>query len=141
MNLLANFKLEWLVSPLTISGLSATTTLVLLYLWCSALVQLQSCRKELGAIRESTDNNIRNLTMRFDELASRPAPEPEPQPVFVPAPTIGDSINLTKRTRALQMRRRGEELHTISAALGCSSGELNLLLKLDRLARQNMEQS
>jgi hypothetical protein len=130
-----NFNPAWLFNPITICATAGTVSLALLYLWCSARMEIGRYRKDISSIRESTQNDMRELTVRMDELCSRPVPESVPQAIEIR--TVGESINLTRRARALQMHRRGDELHTIAAAVGSSHGELSLLLKIDRLIQKS----
>ena len=50
-----------------------------------------------------------------------------------PAPPSTLSLNLTKRTQALRMHRRGETIPSIAAALQAPLSEIDLLLKLNRI--------
>jgi hypothetical protein len=48
----------------------------------------------------------------------------------------GQELNLTRRAQALRMRRRGETPATIAAALRVPRNEIDLLLKIEAMARQ-----
>jgi hypothetical protein len=45
-------------------------------------------------------------------------------------PSLRPSLNLTRRTQALRMRRRGESVESIAAALAAPRNEIELLLKV-----------
>jgi hypothetical protein len=89
-----------------------------LFLWLGARIDASKSRHGIITIGESKD------------IAK---PEPETPPEY---PVITQSLNLTRRARALHMRRRGDESHTIAAALGIPHGEVELLFKLDQLFQQ-----
>ena len=125
-----NFNPEWILNPLTTYAITGTGLLALLYLWFGARIEASKCRHEMTAMKESTDWALQELASKVNEIVARPAPEP-PQEHH-----ITQSLNLTRRARALHMRRRGDEAHTIAAALGISHGEVELLLKLDRISQQ-----
>jgi hypothetical protein len=126
-----NFNPEWILNPLTTYAITGTGLLALLFLWFGAKVDASKCRHEMTAMKECTDSALQELTVKVSEIAVRPAPEP-PQEY----PRITPSMNLTRRARALHMRRRGDEPHTIAAALGVSHGEVELLFKLEQIFRQ-----
>ena len=113
-------KKEWIWNP----AAAAAGLLDSLFLWLGARIDASKRRHggfaiaETGAIAESRD------------IAR---PEPEATPAY---PAITQSLNLTRRARALHMRRRGDESHTIAAALGIPHGEVELLFKLDQLFQQ-----
>ena len=122
---------EWIMNPLTTYAITGTGLVALIFLWFGARVDASKCRHEMTAMKECTDSALHELASKVNEIVARPAPEP---PVEYPA--ITQSLNLTRRARALHMRRRGDEPHTIAAALGISYGEVELLLKLDQMVQQ-----
>jgi hypothetical protein len=126
-----SFNFEWILSPLTTYAITGTGLLALLFLWFGAKIDASKCRREITTMKEVTDSALRDLASKVNDIVSRPAPEP-PQEYS----SIDQSLNLTRRARALHMRRRGEEPHTIAAALGISRGEVELLFKLDQMVQQ-----
>jgi len=126
-----NFNPEWILSPLVTYAITGTGLLALLFLWFDAKIEANKCRHELTAIKEGTDSALQELASKVNEIVVRPAPETPRE-----YPRATQSLNLTRRARALHMRRRGDEPHTIAAALGISHGEVELLIKLDRLCQQ-----
>jgi hypothetical protein len=52
---------------------------------------------------------------------------------------VGQDLNLTRRAQAIRMQRRGESAATITAALRVPRNEIDLLLKIQKLA-DNHEQ-
>jgi hypothetical protein len=126
-----NFNPEWILNPLTTYAITGTGLMALLFLWFGAKIDAAKCRREITAMKEFTDSALRDLASRVSEIVGRPAPEVPPE-----FPRITQSLNLTRRARALHMRCRGEEPHTIAAALGVSRGEVELLFKLDRIFQE-----
>jgi hypothetical protein len=124
-----SFNPEWILSPLAAYAITGTGLLALLFLWFDARIEANKCRHELTAIKQCTDSALQELASKVNEFAARPAPQQE-------FPRVTQSLNLTRRARALHMRRRGDEPHTIAAALGISHGEVELLLKLDQICQQ-----
>jgi hypothetical protein len=54
-------------------------------------------------------------------------------------PTGQQALNLNKRGQVLRMRRRGENPETIAAALGLPRNEVDLMLKVHRLALEQVD--
>jgi hypothetical protein len=95
-----------------------------LFLWLGARIDASKRRHGVFAIAEpGAIGESREITRS----------EPEATPTY---PAITQSLNLTRRARALHMRHRGDEPHSIAAALGIPHGEVELLFKLDQLFQQ-----
>ena len=56
-------------------------------------------------------------------------------PALASASPIANSMNLSKRTQALRMHRRGEPLERIASARGIPHRELELLVKVQDVVR------
>jgi hypothetical protein len=126
-----NFNLQWNVNPLNACAAALTRLLDSLFVWLGARIEASKCRHDITAIRETAGATLRELPSKVDGIAARPLPAaPQEHPV------VTQSMNLTRRSRAMHMLRRGEEPHTIAAALGISHGEVELLFKLDRILQQ-----
>ncbi len=72
---------------------------------------------------------------RMDEIAQRveQAQTREPEPVYVPAaPRSG--LNISKRVQAMRMLRRNEDVSHISAALGVTRKEVELLIRVQKMS-------
>jgi hypothetical protein len=91
----------------------------------------RSAREEqesaLAAMRQTVDE----LTAQVHELRLQPAAAPAGGP-----PRSG--LNLSKRSQALRMHRRGEPPQKIAAALEIPRQELELLLKVHRIVMSNI---
>jgi|HubBroStandDraft_1064217.scaffolds.fasta_scaffold890543_1 hypothetical protein len=139
-----NFNFEWILNPLTTYAITGTGLMALLFLWFGAKIEASKCRHEMTAMKKCTDSALQELASKVSEIVARPAPEPPLEYPGMACPGITQSttqsttqsLNLTRRARALHMRRRGEEPHTIAAALGISHGEVELLLKLDQMVQR-----
>jgi len=89
---------------------------------------------------------IGELRKRMDELAGRqrvPASDVEPEsersafesaPLAVP---VRSGINLSRRSQALRLYRRGETPEQIASSLMVPTGEVRLLLKVHRLVMEH----
>jgi hypothetical protein len=83
--------------------------------------------------RKETAESLLALRGSLDRL--RAALEEERRPVGAAQFSViaGASMNLNKRGEALRLHRRGESAEHIAAALQVPRGEVNLLLKVQRL--------
>jgi len=126
-----SFNPEWILNPLTINAIRGTGLLALMFLWFGARVEASKCRHEMLAMKEGTDVALRELASKVDQISARPATEPVQH-----VPVITQSLNLTRRAKALHMHRRGDASHTIAAALDVLRGEVELLFKLDQIIPQ-----
>jgi len=82
----------------------------------------QAIQCELGALR----GVVRDLKTRVDDAERRAEAMVPPQ-----APPSG--FNLSRRTQAIRLFRRGEKLEQISAALCLPRTEVELLLKVQQI--------
>ena len=78
---------------------------------------------------EAIQASIQDLTAEMRELQTQPAGSPS---AFRPA------LNLSKRSQALRMHRRGETAEQIAAALDIPPQEVELLIKVHRIVLSNM---
>ena len=126
----------WVLQPVTqvaILGAALGVGLIgSLALWVSVKTEARAARKADRAFRAAMESTIAELRVRIEEARTLPACDPSP-PVNLMAV---QGMNLTARTKALRMHRRGETPSGIAAALGVSQEEVELLLKLDQLLRE-----
>jgi hypothetical protein len=117
-------QLLWILSPLTQYVLMALTL-------TACLAMSLSMKREMDAIRRSNreaatasaSTLVAELAVPKQEMEGAEAP-------FVP----GQDLNLTRRAQAIRMQRRGESASTIAAALRVPRNEIELLLKIQKLA-------
>jgi hypothetical protein len=105
-----------------------------LTLWISTKMDVRAVKKVLEAYREATDATIAELRAGLETAKETMTAAPVPVPAPVAAgPLSVQGLDLTNRTKALRMARRGEPVASISASLGVAQEEIELLLKLERL--------
>jgi hypothetical protein len=90
--------------------------------------------------RRVIDAEIAALKQRLEELAAR---QPVTQPCAAPAEETGPAyaevrpgMNLSRRSQALRLFRRGETPEQIASSLRMPAGEVRLLLKVHRLVME-----
>jgi hypothetical protein len=117
-------NLDWILSPLALY-----TAVALALAGCASLFIVTKI--ELSQLRRAADQSRMDLARKIEEVESAMAdiPAAAPAPMLVVRP----SINLTKRAQALRMRRRGESLESITAALSVPRNEIELLLKVHEM--------
>ncbi|HEY4085585.1 MAG TPA: hypothetical protein VGM43_06580 [Bryobacteraceae bacterium] len=105
-----------------------------LTLWISTKMDVRAVKKALENYREATDAKLGELRAALEAAAEtmKAAPEPVAAPIAT-GPLSVQGLDLTNRTKALRMARRGEQVASISASLGVAQEEIELLLKLERL--------
>jgi hypothetical protein len=108
--------------------LSAIGMALCLYLFCSLKAEIRRLQKGAAAERERLEQAIRQLTIPPPPLPPEPAPAPAPA-----CPPRTPGVDLTIRTQALRMDRRGESPATIAAALSVPRNQIDLMLKVNRL--------
>jgi len=124
-------NLDWILSPLTPYALIALALI-------ACIACFISTKSEVSRLRRASDASQDALKQKLEEMQSavstmgRQRPEP-PQLIEVPvraSASVRPSLNLTKRTQALRMRRRGESIESIAAALATPRNEIELLVKV-----------
>ena len=117
-------NLDWILSPLALY-----TVVALALVGCASLFIVT--KVELSQLRRAADQSRVDLAKKIEEVESAMADIPAAAPA--PMLMVRPSINLTKRAQALRMRRRGESLESITAALSVPRNEIELLLKVHEL--------
>lgn len=125
------FDPGWFLMPAISPALSGIALLTSLGVWLAERAETRKRKQELVTISEATNGALRSLDSKIAEIELRGASGSGQE--FQP---VGQSVNLTRRARALHMRGRGEHSHTIAAALGVPTGQIDLLFKLDRILQQ-----
>jgi hypothetical protein len=120
------------------------TSVVALYLL--ATVKVRSRSGTAGRERH-LHAEIGELKKRMDALAARPhAAAADAEPAAAgndfesgpPSVPLRSGINLSRRSQALRLHRRGETPEQIAASLMVPTGEVRLLLKVHRLVMEQM---
>ena len=117
-------NLDWILSPLALY-----TVVALALVGCASLFIVT--KVELSQLRRAADQSRMDLAKKIEEVESAMADIPAAAPA--PMLMVRPSINLTKRAQALRMRRRGESLESITAALAVPRNEIELLLKVHEM--------
>lgn len=119
-------NLDWILSPLTLYIVAALALLA-----CMAVfVSMQS---QLHRLRRAAEDDRQAMTRQLQQVERVVADIGQPQTTAVessPGLSVRPSLNLTRRTQALRMRRRGESAESIAAALCTPRNEIELLFKV-----------
>ena len=91
-------------------------------------------RKEREALEEDLQAKAAILEERWNELSQLSG-------LLVPPPPIRSGLNVTRRSQAIQMIRRGETPSDIAATLALPRNEVDLLIKVQRLAQSGAHAS
>jgi hypothetical protein len=82
-------------------------------------------QEEAEKVAESLRQAVGQLAKDVDDLAQHSAPVAPAEP--------RRGLNLSKRSHALRMHRRGESVEQIAATLGVTRQEIDLLLKVHQI--------
>lgn len=119
-------NLDWILSPLTLYVVAALALVACIAVFVS--MQVQVCR-----LRRTAEENRQVVTRQLQQMEQVMAGIDQPRAdaaAAQPGPSLGPSLNLTRRTQALRMRRRGESAESIAAALCTPRNEIELLFKV-----------
>lgn len=121
-------NLDWILSPLA-------PFVVIVLVLIASLACFVSAKREVYRLRQNADATQNALARKLEQVESAMAQIGErktdaPVAAAPLRPSLRPSLNLTRRTQALRMRRRGESVESIAAALGAPRNEIELLLKV-----------
>ncbi|HVY91218.1 MAG TPA: hypothetical protein VHA14_00660 [Bryobacteraceae bacterium] len=131
-------SMQWVMNPVNqiaiLCGILGIGMLGSMTLWISLKMDVRAIRKAFDAYRETTEAALQELRKAMETAAeaAKTAPETAPAPA-ISSPLSVQGLDLTTRTKALRMARRGEAVGSIAATLGVAQEEIELLLKLERL--------
>jgi hypothetical protein len=123
-------NLDWILSPLTPYALIALALVACIACFISAKRDVYRMRRAANASQDALKLKIEEMESAVSSIGRQ---RPEPQVIEVPVKAsagLRPSLNLTKRTQALRMRRRGESIESIAAALATPRNEIELLVKV-----------
>lgn len=114
---------------LTVTALAALATAVFSLFQARALARQCDCRRqldraELSAGIDAVKTSLEGLTVDVRELQASPPPA---------AGGVRPGLNLSKRSQALRMHRRGESPDRIASELEIPPQEVELLIKVHRI--------
>lgn len=127
----------WIVLTALVIALALSSLLVSFYVWRSqrlsqtAAAELETMREECGSAMESMRKELEALAAGVRETPRYAAAEPLPA-----APRSG--MNLSRRSQALRLRRKGETPQKIAEALDMPRQEVELLLKVHEIVLNNV---
>ena len=122
-------NLDWILSPLTAYALIALALASCIACFISVQGQVYRLRRAANASQDALKQKIEEMESTVSTIGRRPEPQVIEVPVR-PSAGVRPSLNLTKRTQALRMRRRGESIESIAAALATPRNEIELLVKV-----------
>jgi hypothetical protein len=119
-------NLDWILSPLTLYIVVAVALLACMVVFVS--IQSQVCRLRRAA--EESRHSMAGRIEQVERVVADIGKEKADAVDALPVPFVRPSLNLTRRTQALRMRRRGESAESIAAALCTPRNEIELLFKV-----------
>ena len=122
-------NLDWILSPLALYAVIALALSVCLAAFVTTKMEVCRLRRSADESANGLARKIEEVQFALTEIRSKPIEVVEEAPTAL----IRPSVNLTKRTQALRMRRRGESVESIAAALGAPRNEIELLLKVHEM--------
>lgn len=100
----------------------------------AALVLFVALKREIGSLAQRHQRHIEEMETRLGYVETNAkARMEEPAPVSAVLPTTLSGFNLTHRTQALRLLRRGEDVSHVAAALGVPRAEVELLIRVQKL--------
>lgn len=124
-------SLNWILSPVTIYAVIAMALTGTMVLFITAKLEVQQALRAARDARESVDVAVQEMSVGIERLRTEMS---LPAPVSTLA--AGPALNLTKRTQAFRMLRRGESVESIASALRAPRNEIELLVKLQQIKGQ-----
>lgn len=119
-------------NPLTFYTLLAVSLALCLYLFVSLKKEIHA-----GRTRQATlEAALNRMNSGIGEVATKLAETEERAALLVPPKQPRSGLNLSTRSQALRMWRRGDTPQQIAAALGIPEREVELLLKVQRLVME-----
>ncbi len=116
----------WLLPAAAAGVLFLTAIAVSLFVLNRSKAMVKAADARTAAGRAILEQRIEALHAQLEALREEP-------PIAVPTGPIRPGMNLSKRTQALRMHRRGDQPEQIAAALEVPEQEVELLLKVHRI--------
>jgi len=121
-------NLDWILSPLALYAALALGLIASLALFFSAKLEMQAVRRSMSATIATLKAELEGIREGLGNLEMAPA-----------SAAPAEALNLTKRTQALRMHRRGEPTPSIAAAVRAPRNEIELMLKVQELTNPRSE--
>jgi len=126
--------LERLWLPLSYYLLLAGALSACLYLFLILKREIRKLEARWSQRHHKLEETIQALRTDLEEMRNRLQEAEERAGLLVPPAPLRSGLNLSKRSQALRMAARGESPEHIAAALSLPDSEVQLLLKVQRLA-------
>ncbi len=124
---------DFMLHPLAGYTLTGGGLLACSYLFLTAKREAMRTARRCQQQRDALESEVRKLEETVRSLAGRVEEIASLAEAGVPPPATG-GLNISTRTRALRMHRRGDPAERIAAALSVPQQEVELLLKVEALA-------
>ena len=119
--------LNWILNPLAQYGMLAAGLIACLALFLAVKLEVGAVRQRERESRDALAAQVREMESALGQIRQS-VTGMEERPF-----AVRPGLNLTRRTQALRMHRRGESAQTIAAALSAPRNEIELLLKLQSM--------
>lgn len=128
---------ESLLHPLALYAALATGLGLCLYLFFSAKIEMRALmRRGLQHTRQlsTVESGLADLGAQVRKLQTEMQEVQQHAGMLVPPEPCRSGLNLSKRTQVLRLHRAGEDAARIAGSLGLPRGEVELLIKVHRIA-------
>ena len=122
-------NLDWILNPLVCYALIAVALATCLAIFISYKSEVYRLRRAAAVSQQDMKRQIEEMQSTVAQIGQHRQEIPIELPAIRPA-ALRSSLNLTRRAQALRMRRRGESVESIAAALSTPRNEIELLLKV-----------
>jgi len=123
-----NAHLAVFESLLTLGGMAGC-----LWLFVLMKAEMQAANSRSRKRHEETVASLNAVRVSLSNLSKRLEETERQTGLLAPPPPTLSGFNLSKRSQAVRMHRRGETPSQIAAALQLPQGEVDLLLKVHRM--------
>lgn len=130
-------SLNWIVHPLLHSGLLSAGLVLCFYLLFSLKRKSRQTELRFEKQRQAHAACLEELRRELEEARTEFRRFEKEADVRVEPPPAVSGLNIGRRRQALRLHRRGESPRQIAAALSLPRGEVELLLKVEKLAGED----
>ena len=124
----------WIAHPLAYYGVLAVGLVLCLYLFVSVKMENAQLRHKLEAQQLQNKDLFGEFRKTLGNLAQSLQDQEQEEDRASPTPAMpGISMNVTKRSQALRMYRRGDSPEQIASVLRMPRNEVDLLLKVQKV--------
>jgi hypothetical protein len=127
-----------LVMMSLLSAVALTATAVSLFALQRACRLVREAHHSRGPVHATDNPELQSLRDSVQLLAAQVQEIPKSSATLPEPGAARPGMNLTKRSQALRMHRRGENLEQIATALAVPRQEVDLLIKVHRIVMSNV---